>query len=613
MLSSDIPAARARLLIVEDEALIAEEVQDRMRRLGYEVVGIADTEAQALALSHNERPDLVLMDIRLKGGSDGISAAEKIARLDIPVVYLTAHSDHATLSRITSQFGYVLKPFQERVLATAAEMALERHRTNKRLRETEVAYETVLRGIIGGVVVVSASGAVRFMNQAAEQLLGLPLEDARGRPAQEVVRIADDPAAPDPFRRALDGERWVFGLDCVLLGPQGRRIAIEGSVSPLLGPEGHKEGAVAILYDVREKRDAVAALRSSQALLAAGIEAIADGFMSIDLEERVLACNRSLVEMFHIPEEVLQLKNAEAIGRHVAPLTLDAEAHQRLRRERVRSPGATDLLHMIDGRIIERRSEPLMLAGKRIGTVGTYRDLTRQRKAEETRRESEKLAAMGALVGGVAHEVRNPLFALSSTLEAIEARAEFPAAFSESFSMLHEQIERMSQLMHGLLEFGEPAESRGEAVPVSELLSRAASRCLQLSRSTGVGVRLDAGGDLPAIAGDGERLVLALRNVIDNAIRFSPAKGHVEVSARLVSEGGRRWIECAVEDSGPGFGEEGARIFEPFFSRRSGGTGLGLALVRRIVHEHGGVVVAENRPGGGASVRVRLPTEPVTA
>lgn len=138
-----------RILIVEDEALIADEIQDWLSRLGFEVVGVTDSSTKALEAVKTHSPDLVLMDIRLKGPEDGIHAAGVIRKEhNLPVVYLTAHSDQATLNRAkqTSPFGYLLKPFQERELMVAIEMAIHMHELEERVRtRTNQLEETVAK------------------------------------------------------------------------------------------------------------------------------------------------------------------------------------------------------------------------------------------------------------------------------------------------------------------------------------------------------------------------------------------------------------------------------------------------------------------------------------
>jgi PAS domain S-box-containing protein len=139
--------AKAIILIVEDEAIVAEDLAQKLNRLGYEVQGITATGEDAVMLARDEPPDLVLMDIRLQGRMDGVEAARAIrSECDLPIIYLTAHSDRATLQRakMTEPFGYILKPFEELELHTHIEMALYKHQTERKLRLSEERFRLVL-------------------------------------------------------------------------------------------------------------------------------------------------------------------------------------------------------------------------------------------------------------------------------------------------------------------------------------------------------------------------------------------------------------------------------------------------------------------------------------
>ena len=130
--------AKAQIMVVEDEAIVAEDIQTRLTSLRYAVSAVVSSGDEAIAKAGETRPDLVLMNIRLKEDMDGIEAAEEIrARFDIPVVYLTAYADEDTLQRakITEPFGYIIKPFQERELHIAIEMALYKHKAEEALRK----------------------------------------------------------------------------------------------------------------------------------------------------------------------------------------------------------------------------------------------------------------------------------------------------------------------------------------------------------------------------------------------------------------------------------------------------------------------------------------------
>ena len=166
-----------RILIVEDESVVALDLRSRLAALGYDVCGAAARGEEALAYVDAGHPDLVLMDIRLKGAMDGIAAADEVRRRwRIPVVYLTAYADDSTLQRakITEPFGYVLKPFEDRELKSAIEMALYKHAAEQRLRDSEQRYATTLRSIGDGVIATDRHGCVTLLNPVAETLTGWP-------------------------------------------------------------------------------------------------------------------------------------------------------------------------------------------------------------------------------------------------------------------------------------------------------------------------------------------------------------------------------------------------------------------------------------------------------
>jgi signal transduction histidine kinase len=240
------------------------------------------------------------------------------------------------------------------------------------------------------------------------------------------------------------------------------------------------------------------------------------------------------------------------------------------------------------------------------------RDISERKRAEEERarfeaamEKAKTMSAMGALVAGVAHEVRNPLFGISSILDALAARSGEGGENTPYLGELHTQVERLSRLMADLLEYGKPPALELSPGPLAEVVEQAALACSGLAQGSKVEIRRRLERDLPTVRMERGRLTQVFQNLIDNAIRHSPAGSVVEIeAARMAGDS----VECTVRDSGPGFqpGDLG-RLFEPFFTRRQGGTGLGLSIVQRIVEQHGGAVTAANHSEGGALFTVRLP------
>lgn len=184
--------AKTQISIVEDECIIADDIKKSLQNLGYAVSSVTSSGEEAVKKVEENNPDLVLMDIVLQGEIDGIKTADQIrSRFNIPVVYLTAYADDKTLERakITEPFGYIIKPYRERELQIAIEIALYKHKMEKKLKESREWYVTTLKSISDAVIATDPEGCVVFMNPAARSLTGWKLEEAEGMPLKHVFNI----------------------------------------------------------------------------------------------------------------------------------------------------------------------------------------------------------------------------------------------------------------------------------------------------------------------------------------------------------------------------------------------------------------------------------------
>jgi signal transduction histidine kinase len=230
-------------------------------------------------------------------------------------------------------------------------------------------------------------------------------------------------------------------------------------------------------------------------------------------------------------------------------------------------------------------------------------------------RRRETMASMGSLVSGVAHEVRNPLFGITSTLDALQARLHGQPEQSRHIAVLRGETSRLQKLMQDLLDYGKPASNERSATNLFSLIERALAECMPLAHDRGVRLDSDLHGAAPVLELDTQRMDQVFVNLIENALQHSEPGSTILVSARRDDALDSAAVVCSVADQGSGFRPEDLhRVFEPFFTRRRGGTGLGLSIVQRIVEEHGGSIDAANRLEGGAVMTLRLPVPiPVAA
>ena len=243
-----------KILVVEDEHIVAVDIQDRLVRLGYKIAGHVTTGEEAVSKALNLEPDLILMDIMLKNEMDGVEAAERIRQsTDIPVIFLTAYTDTQTLQRakLTQPFGYILKPFEERELHSTIEMALYRHNLEKSLRDSRQWLNTVLDSIADAVIASDEQGRIAFMNPRAEELIWKKLSECSGKDIWDVLQLvrADtlEPVSsdiPDPLAPQ----------DCILRTAGGRELQVGYSASRILGKQGKVIGTVVVLRDITARK-----------------------------------------------------------------------------------------------------------------------------------------------------------------------------------------------------------------------------------------------------------------------------------------------------------------------------------------------------------------------
>ncbi|MFP5271948.1 response regulator [Coleofasciculus sp.] len=243
-----------KILVVEDERIIAINLKESLESLGYKVPAIAASGEKAIDKATEFHPDLVLMDIWLKGNIDGIEAAQQIwERLKIPTIYVTGHSDQSTVERakITAPFGYILKPVKEQALYVAIETALQRY-------EREQLLSAILKGIGDGVIVTDKDCRVQFLNHQAESLTGWQLADARDRELTEVFNIIDEQTQQpvgDLIKGVLEKDTIIYLEERILLIPkQGKAIPIADSIAPIKNNDGAIAGAVLVFRDATQQR-----------------------------------------------------------------------------------------------------------------------------------------------------------------------------------------------------------------------------------------------------------------------------------------------------------------------------------------------------------------------
>lgn len=249
---------KEKILVVEDERIIAIDLQRRLERFGYQVLDIVSTGEKALETAPLLNPDIILMDIMLSGNIDGIEAAKTIReKHSIPVIFLTAYSDERTIERakVAEPFGYILKPFKDKELYTAIDIALYKNMIDGQLKRQERWLSAILNSIEDGIIATNTENKVSFMNPVAEKLLGLSEMAASGKDLKEVVTILKGEAPPQnpiqfPSPREADEKSYPFSFKNTLLtNKKGETINVDGSIAAIKDRNEQMDGLVLAVRD----------------------------------------------------------------------------------------------------------------------------------------------------------------------------------------------------------------------------------------------------------------------------------------------------------------------------------------------------------------------------
>ncbi|HXS94637.1 MAG TPA: ATP-binding protein [Candidatus Limnocylindrales bacterium] len=248
-----------KVLIVEDEQILAMDLRAQLCELGYDVVGTASTGKEALRLAEECRPDLVLMDIQLHGSMDGITAAVEIRQQwQTPVIFMTAFAGEETLLRakLSGLYGYLPKPFEAKHLNAAVSLALQHHRMMREAFQEHGWLRTLLAGMSDGVIAADLQGQVRFLNPVAENLTGWSLAEALGRPIEEICVLRQEDGTPlerCQLRHVLATRRAVARGRFLLISRRDSTLFVDDSAAPIHDAQGIMTGAVTVITDVTER------------------------------------------------------------------------------------------------------------------------------------------------------------------------------------------------------------------------------------------------------------------------------------------------------------------------------------------------------------------------
>jgi PAS domain S-box-containing protein len=457
-----------------------------------------------------------------------------------------------------------------------------------------------------------ADAVFLFLSNACRRLLGCEPEDLKGRSLFDLVHPEDRGPVEDAFGAIRDGQDGL-SVACRLRRRDGSTFWTEVNVRAVRDAAGDTGFRVAVTRDVtayRETEERQIQLRKVLERAAfewrSTFDAIETPVLLLGLDGRVQRVNRAARELLGGDYREILGRPVDEIGGSPPWGAVAALAGRVLESLSPETCETTD-----EGRAKTWEIEAIVSATPEDGdakVILQVRDITKTVRLQESLLRSETMAALGAVVGGVAHEVRNPLFGMSAVLDAFESRFGARPEYQPYLPLLRAELGRMTGLMQALLDYGKPARFEMTPGDLTVPLERALALCRPLAERQEVRLAVEIRSAAATVLHDADRLTQAFKNVVENAIQHTPGGGEVWIRLADVEIGGLSWVRLSVRDQGRGFSAgDLPRVLEPFFSRRPGGTGLGLSIVSRVVEGHAGNVRVANHPEGGAVVALEFP------
>jgi two-component system NtrC family sensor kinase len=468
----------------------------------------------------------------------------------------------------------------------------------------EARYRELVEVASDAIYTLDPRGVMTSVNAALAELLGTPRELLVGRSLLPFLDPADQSRVRAHLADVARGLRRRY--ECQVVRTDGTRRLVGVSLSPLR-VEDRVEGILAVARDVTDERERSAALERAESRYARLVESADDAIVTMDEEGVVTSVNRSL-------EYVSGRDRGELVGRHFTDLVEPAE-RANMWRSFVATLGGERQLRELrfthrDGRagVAAVRTAPVTERGRVTGVLAIARDVTDERALLEQLVRIEKLAALGELVGGVAHEINTPLTGILAFSQILLTRTDGPDARHAAESIGRE-AKRAARIVGQLLTFAR--QNPPERLPTD--LNQILRDTVELRRyplgQQGIALHVDLDPRLPVTWADPFQLQQVFLNLLANA---EQALADVGVDRRVTIRTGREGdaLLVSIADSGRGIAPEHLpHIFNPFYTTkpRGIGTGLGLSISHGIVREHEGSLRVHSEPGHGARFEVRLP------
>ncbi len=624
----------AKVLVVDDEESIRNMMRMTLELDGHQILLAADGPT-ALNLYEKESPDVVFLDVRLPS-MDGIEVLTRIKALDpdSEVIIVTGHGDMQMavecLRREASNF--LTKPLGEELLSISLKRSLEKVALKKKLKkytsnletlvreanvELEQAYqfrENLIENSPDAIVSVRRDGSIVIFNSAAEKMTGYKKSDVLGK--MSIVGLYRPGEAKQVMKdlrsKRFGGSGILQKRELVLLDNQGNQIPVYLSAS-ILYQGGQEAGSVGIFTDLREmKKLEKKLLRTLQ---------LRDNLIENSPSATIYVRKGGEIAIFNTAAERLTgYKKEDVVGHmNIRNLYTPGEAEQIMKEMRSPEYGGPGIRQRREMVILDKDKNEIPVGlygallyedGKEVGSVGIITDQRERKALERQLLRSEKLASLGKLAAGIAHEINQPLTGVLTFAHLLKKKFQNDEPTRKDLEVIVRETTRIRGIVQGVLDFARETHMQKEPRRIEQILDQTLEIIIHQQKFFGISLNKQYDDSIPEVVIDSNLMEQVFMNIILNAVDSMKGSGTLTVKTRKASN----WVEVDFIDSGYGIPEQILdKIFDPFFTTKDStegmGMGLGLAVSYGIVKNHNGDISVTSRPGLGTTFTVRLPLD----
>jgi len=627
------------VLLVDDEPDMIEITKRVIRKAGYQFISASDGQ-EGLKLFLGKRPDLVLLDLMmpLMSGLEVLKELTDNVRFqsihDTPIIMLTAKTEDQVNRQELFELGlsaFLVKPFGGRELINVIDNVFILDQLKKRNRElerkikqTEYKYQDLIENASDLIFTLDSEGTFSFINRRLMALSGYIRDHWVGKDFRELILAADSDDAWKNYKSTIAGKSRIFEMR--ICTKDNRIRYLSTNLNPIF-EQGKVVGAVGFARDVTQQRKLEQQITDLKNFNESIIQSIEAGLMTVDLNNKLSSFNASA-------EEILGYEAEEVIGKHIDEL-FSGEALERFLLEIQGTSGEKNLMnremevqakgkgnlhigYTITPRIDDRNNV--------VGNIVSFRDISQIKQMQAEVIRMDRLASLGVLSSGIAHEIRNPLAGIKTVAQSLEEEIEEGDSKREYLARIIRQVNRMDELLRAFFSYARPRQPERKFFRLNKIVNEVTALLKQRMVKNKIALTEDYEEGLALIFVDFHQIQQVIFNLVLNSIDAMPEGGELIIRARQkasvlhrvdrrrgkfpVRLKNRQFVEIRISDTGDGIDQSKLeQIFNPFYTTKPQGTGLGLSIVYRIVEEHNGDIQVESTKNKGTAFTLLLPTE----